>query len=234
VTVRVVCLPYAGGGSYAFSRVGPVAGAELVKVDYPGHMARIDEPLASSLEGLADQLGRELAAVWDEPVVLFGISLGAVLAYEIALRAEAEGRRPTALVAASSLAPGAGSWRTSHLDDDGFIDAQGDRYESDIREAMAHPELRALLLPVVRGDLAILERYEPTGKRLSCDVVAIVGQQDRTMDFDQAHRWQEFTTGDTTVVGSPGGHFFPETHPAAINDLLARIVAQLAPPLEGR
>lgn len=234
VTVRIVCLPYAGGTSYAFARIGPTAGAELVKVDYPGHAMRIDEPLAPSLDALADQLGAELAEVWDAPVVLFGVSLGAVLAYEITLRAEAVGRRPLAIVAASSLAPGDGAWRTTHLDDDSFIDTQGDRYDSGLREAMAHPELRELLLPVVRGDLAILERYRPVGKRVSCDVVAAVGQQDHTVDPDRARRWQEFTTGAATVVAAPGGHFFLQTHPAAVDDLLARVVTRLTPPREGR
>src|SRR5438034_3227741 len=121
---RIVCLPYAGGSGWAFHRTQAPSGTELVGMDYPGHQARLDELPASSLGVLADQLHRELDAVWDVPVILLGVSLGAIVAFELALRAEAAGRPPAVLLAVSSVAPDrVAVRRTTHLSDDEFIQA---------------------------------------------------------------------------------------------------------------
>src|SRR4051794_9909349 len=109
---RLVCLPHAGGSA---SYYHPLSAAlspavEAVAVQYPGRQDRRSEPLVDDLLVLADRLADALA---DEPgpLALFGHSMGAVLAFEVARRLEREGREIAALFVSGRRAP------TAHRDE---------------------------------------------------------------------------------------------------------------------
>lgn len=66
-------------------------------VEWPGRGARMDEPLATDPHVLAAKLAGELGGQLDRPYALFGHSLGAVIAFELAhglLSIAARLRRP--------------------------------------------------------------------------------------------------------------------------------------------
>src|SRR5262249_15064603 len=84
-SVRLICFPSAGGGPAMFrplARALP-ADIELLAVCLPGRESRLREPPAGHLVGLAGQLARELADTVDGPYLMFGHSMGAMLAYEV-------------------------------------------------------------------------------------------------------------------------------------------------------
>src|SRR3954471_165510 len=85
--VRLVCFPHAGGTASFFrqwSELVPEA-VEVVALQYPGREDRLAEPLVPTMDELADQLAEDVASLAG-PTVLFGHSLGASVAYEVARR----------------------------------------------------------------------------------------------------------------------------------------------------
>src|SRR4051812_37629989 len=87
---RLVCLPHAGGAADSSAggpRVRPEA-VEPLAVQYPGRRDRSDEPAAETMADLADAIAAELAELADLPLALFGHSMGAAVAYEVAVRLE--------------------------------------------------------------------------------------------------------------------------------------------------
>ncbi|BFO16870.1 hypothetical protein SHKM778_32580 [Streptomyces sp. KM77-8] len=102
-----MCLPHAGGSaSYFFPvsrRLSSVA--DVLVVQYPGRQDRRREPCLGSVADLADALAGELLPLRGGPLVLFGHSLGATVAFEVARRLEAEGAPPLALFASGRRAP---------------------------------------------------------------------------------------------------------------------------------
>lgn len=72
-----------GGAAWNFSELAPLLqGRRLLIPDLPGHGASTPLPAAASLSGYADAL----AATLDEPVDVFGHSLGGVVALRLAER----------------------------------------------------------------------------------------------------------------------------------------------------
>ena len=83
---RMFCFPFAGGGATAYHRWSKrvLVGIEVARIQLPGREARLREPLYTRLDSLVDTLAEELIPWVDGPFVLYGHSMGALLAFELA------------------------------------------------------------------------------------------------------------------------------------------------------
>jgi pimeloyl-ACP methyl ester carboxylesterase len=107
-TVRVVCFPHSGGSAAAFGdwATAMPPGVELVAVQYPGRGDRFVEPLVDDVAAMADHAAAELRRLPTSDHVLFGHSLGALVAYETAMVLRDMGAEPSRLCASACLPPG--------------------------------------------------------------------------------------------------------------------------------
>src|ERR1043166_562335 len=87
VKLRLFCLPYAGGGASMYRAWRPVfpSSIEICPVFLPGREKRIHEPHIRDCNLLLENLMKALVQFTDEPYALFGHSMGAFLAYELAV-----------------------------------------------------------------------------------------------------------------------------------------------------
>ena len=89
----LVCFPHAGGSATAYHDwVADLPDRiEVVAVQYPGRADRLGEPAHTTMSPLADAVVDALEDLVERPYPLFGHSMGAVVAYETAVRL---GQRP--------------------------------------------------------------------------------------------------------------------------------------------
>ncbi|MGP4050471.1 thioesterase II family protein [Streptomyces sp. 2A115] len=210
--LRLVCFPHAGGSArffYPWLRELPV-GVELLAVQYPGRDDRLDEPVPARMDLLADPLAEAVAEVADVPLVLFGHSMGASVAFEVARRLE--GRSPGLvrhLFISARPAPfntDAGNGRPR--DDDTLVRELA-RLGGTDSTLFDDPEIRATLLPAIRGDYRLIEAYRyRAGPPLTCATTAVVGSHDPEVPNRLAEGWQAATTGTFTLRVMQGGHFY--------------------------
>lgn len=222
--MRLFCFPYAGGSQLAYaawSRFG--GGVEVEAVDYPGHLLRPREKLARSMEDLVERLTAELAGRWDGPFALMGASLGGLVAFELARVAEAAGTPPRAVIVTSCAAP---SRLHKHapiagLPDEAFLRAFAERYGGLKPEILADPSALALILPMVRADMELFEDYATSSHEpIASDILAVGGADDRATPLDDVAAWREFSTGAVQIASVPGDHFFAETRPEAMMEMV--------------
>lgn len=214
----LVCFPHAGGTASAFrdwaGLLSPSAG--LLGVQYPGRQDRLDEPLATDIATLADDVATELARHADgPPLALFGHSMGAVVAFEVARRL---GPGAVGHVFVSAARPPAEPRVFSdHLDDDASMVAYLRKLGGAGVDLYDDPDLRSLILPAVRGDLAMLARYRyRPGPPLRCPITAIVGETDPTCTAALAEGWSTYTATGFASHTMAGGHFYLETEPRSV------------------
>jgi surfactin synthase thioesterase subunit len=210
--LQLIGIPHAGGGASAFADWPGLVpeGVAFHALELPGHGARMREPLETDFDRLVERLAGELADVIDGPYALFGHSLGALLAFEVARALRDDIGEPAGLLVAGRNAPSLPSAHRPihHLPDDEFVAAL--RGYGGLPEALsASPELLQLFLPALRADITLAETYQRRpGPGLRCPVTAFSGRRDPLVDDLGLVSWRRETTGPFTLTVLDGGHFF--------------------------
>ncbi|MFF8940365.1 thioesterase II family protein [Streptomyces paradoxus] len=209
---RLVCFPHAGGSAQFFAGwENELTGAEVHAVQYPGRAQRIAEPLPTDLRRMAADLADAVRPLLDRPVVFFGHSMGAVVAYETALLLQDSGTPPHRLIASGSRAPH--RERPSLPEGEAFTEeavvAAVMQLGGTDAQLLSDPLLRELVLPYLCADLEMFDayRYRPE-PILHCPVTAITGDMDDHVTAAEADAWAKATGGRFDRHVFSGGHFY--------------------------
>jgi surfactin synthase thioesterase subunit len=227
---QVFVFPHAGGIAASFLQWQAMAGPELSLqvAQMPARGIRLHEPPADDVADLVDQLTTAVVERASGPFLLFGHSLGALMAFEVTRELRRRGAPdPLALLVSGAEAPQTRliRRRLHDLDDAGLIEALRD-FGATPAELLADREMMELILPGVRADFALSERYayrpEPP---LELPVHVLLGDRDEHVDLDRAAGWALECAAPPQWHVFAGGHFFLADHQAEILDLLRRAAA---------
>ncbi|MGW5050388.1 thioesterase II family protein [Actinokineospora sp. NPDC004072] len=228
--VRLVCFPHAGGTAAAFRGWGAhvPADVEVLAVRYPGRQDRIAEPLIEAMAPLVEAIAAAMPT--DRPLVLFGHSMGASVAHEVA-RSLA---RPPLLLAVSGRRP-PHLLRVRDVVGDAAIIADVKRLGEANTEVLDHPDLRDLVMPAIRADYQIVRTYTPGPlPPIAVPIAAHTADDDPEVSAADMRGWAELTTEEFDLTLWSGGHFYLVEHEAALVAHVCARIAELLPGAERR
>jgi surfactin synthase thioesterase subunit len=227
-TVDLVAFPCAGSGAACYR-----GWREIIPADWrftvacpPGREGSYGQPFAKDMACLADDITAGLRARReagdDVPLVLFGHSMGGLLARLVAQRTPA-----AALVVAGCLPPAA---QAAHDDGRPLDDGELRREVAGMLQAVSPmesgllAELVELTAPILAADVELLATFRAPATPLTCDVWALYGRDDTL----QPQPWTDETVGTARVRVLPGSHFFVQESPEAVVAEMRRCLAPLA------
>ncbi|MFE1312899.1 thioesterase II family protein [Streptomyces sp. NPDC058755] len=212
--IPLVCVPFAGAGASFFHPWEALAGEKLriVAVQPPGREWKlVEEPYRDAAQAAAGLLPEIVEEIGDaDRVALFGHSLGAVLAYELAHLLAA---RPGIEVVRLFVSGSPGPWtrrpvQATGLDDEQFLDRVRE-FAGYRHDALENEEMRELILPVLRADVEMHENYTPsTDRPLPAPITALRARGDELVTGEQTGEWSKATSSTFTLVEVDGGHMY--------------------------
>ncbi|GAA3348205.1 alpha/beta fold hydrolase [Amorphoplanes nipponensis] len=227
--LHLVCFPHAGGSAAAYRDWAPLlpASVRLTAIQYSGRQDRINDVVPASMHELADEIWRALSG-HAGPMLLFGHSFGATVAFEVARRLQQrDPGQVLHLVASGRPGPRAQPRTAKHLLGDDELWADMLRLGGTDGELASLPALRELVLPGLRQDYYIIETYEPApDATVSCPVTVFLGADDAEVELAQAQAWALSTTGAFRLRVFDGDHFYLSARPArVVSEVLSLVPA---------
>ena len=226
---RLFCLPYAGGSASVF-RDWPdrlPQSVEVCAIQLPGRETRLKEPVFTRLPPLVQELAQALLPSLDRPFALFGHSVGALVAFELARHLRAQYRmRPVHLWAAACPAPQVPDADAPiHTLPEADFRERLRRFNGTPADVLEHEELMAMVGPILRADFALRETYAYVSDApLDCPITVFGGVQDREVSEAALWAWQEQTSRSFRVRMLRGNHFFVHS---SQTDLVQAVYADL-------
>ncbi|MFJ2364852.1 thioesterase II family protein [Pseudomonas sp. NPDC087697] len=233
--VPLLCFPFAGAGPSVFQPWKALAGDrfEILPVTLPGRERRFIEPayrsVKNAIEGSLAQVLELLAGRTE--VAIFGHSMGAVLAFEMARKlCSVPSLKVVQLVVSGSPGPmSPREARATGLNDEMFL-AQVASFAGYNHPALSNPDMRAMLLPSLRADVELHEGYLPESDQpLHVPVLSIRGVQDDLVTREQAAEWSRATTATFTSLEVDGGHMYLSENPAAVLQAIDTVLSCVEP-----
>lgn len=229
--VNCCVFPYSGSGVALFApwKGHFTDGIGLFAAKLPGREERLHEPPRTELVPLANDFARAIhrSPLADSPLVLAGFSMGGLLAFEVARELRKLKVPVSVLFAGAARAP-QGRWARGRLHklqrDEDFIRELNAIYAAIPQAVIDDPEARAVLLPIIRADIALFETYKYTpDDPLPCELITLAGTEDPVVQAKHIAPWRQLANSYRHRSFS-GGHYFAKTHrDAVVKTILRRI-----------
>lgn len=208
--VIMLCFTHAGGGaSFYYRWRSPLDYlCKVCQVQLPGREERLEEKPYTGFEEPLSEIVNILMQ-YDNPLVLYGHSMGTKLAYEVEKELEKRGRKSELLIVSACPPPHVEEKNPiGHLPDEAFIEALI-RMNGIPKTMQDEPEILKVFLPLLRADFILSEGYKCEEKvLLECPVRVMGGYQDEEAMEKDLLLWQEYRPYDFSLKMFKGDHFY--------------------------
>ncbi len=210
--LRLYCFSHAGGSANIYSNwqseLSPFV--EVCAIELPGRGQRFAEApftsLAETVEKIADVLTRENVPAF----AFFGHSMGGLIAFELTRLLQDRREKLPLHLFVSGCNPPCHQRNTESLHtlpEDKLITALSE-YGGTPSEVLAHDELMKLLLPTIRTDLSMAEKYQyRKSQPLDTPITVLAGTADSHISGNLTD-WQNTTCSYFAIKWFEGDHFF--------------------------
>lgn len=212
-TFRLFCFCYAGGSAVGFMEWDALIHPriEICAIQLPGRGARFHEPPYSTIGRLIPDLARAMKGLDDLPCAFFGHSLGGLIAFELARYYRQHcPTMPQHLFVSGCAAPQhrSKSKGLHELDDEQLLEELAN-FNGTPPEVLEQRELMELILPTIRADFALAERYAYLESQpLGVPMTVLAGEKDKFDSPEQVSGWSMETSAGCDVEWFEGDHFF--------------------------
>jgi surfactin synthase thioesterase subunit len=211
--MKLICLPYPGAGAGVYrpwlrERSDIM---QAVPLQFPGREDMFAAPFYGSLsEAVSDLATRICEIARDDPFFIFGHCISAVLAYEIAVALSGNGGpAPEHIIVSGSPSPRRRRpISVSTASDEQVIKEFVEQLGQD-GSVLRDPELRELLLPIMRADARLLSGYEPgQPKILPVPITSLRGSSDAAVTSEDCADWAKYTSRSFEAFEMDGGRMY--------------------------
>ncbi|WP_109611023.1 thioesterase II family protein [Mucilaginibacter oryzae] len=219
---KLFLIHFAGGSCYSFSFPKRLSSHfEVTSLELPGRGRRVKESLITDFNtGAQDIFNQINASVSNDFFLVYGHSMGALLALAVTDLLEKSGKQSAGMIVSGTPGPRAAAMKTTRYllgADDFFQEVK--KLGGLPEEIFDEPDLLSFYLPILRADFEIAEKNDLSGHTgVKCPVLAIMGSEEETVG--EIENWKNFTSNHFEHRVLSGDHFFINNNSDRIADLI--------------
>lgn len=233
--ISLFCIPYSDSSAsiYYKWRMELIENITLVPLKLAGRGARIRQPLCRTMDDAIQDLYQQFNRHYDGgKYVLFGHSLGGLMAFELAHYILQQGHPMPMVIFFSGCRP------PDHAHDKPILHTLTDAdfmYEiaklgGISGEVFRNKELMDLFTPIIKNDYRLYEQYiyQPKPQRFDCTLVLLHGDADSLVALEELPLWEKFTDRETkTIIFPQADHFFIDKNYKQVVNMVNQIITEM-------
>lgn len=226
--VQLICFPYAGSGASLF-----YPWVNFLSKDFevwafqpPGHEELMDQRLISDLAEMKQYILQKIIPIINRPFILFGHSLGSVLAYETTKELQKRNMVPISLTVSGRQPPHLKSKMhlIAHLNNEDFI-KEVFELNGTPPELMASKDFLEMATPILRADFKLAENYQiKIEEKIKCPVSVLGSTTDKWIDTKEIAEWSKTTEKPCETRIFEGDHFYLKQNPRLVAEYLNNLL----------
>ena len=220
---QIFFLHFAGGSAYSYDFLKPhLEGYDIHQMELPGRGRRVAEPFVANMQmAIDDYLQQIKSKLSGLPFLIFGHSMGAVIAAYLTNELEKQNIYPVKLLVSGNPGPGAIEYKKRYL-------LPRKEFLEELKNMggmpdgfFGHDGLIDYFVPILKSDFKVLEaeddrQFDP----FRTSIVAIMGDEEEKVHM--IDNWKKHTQSSCTTHILKGKHFFIHNHAEQI----ARLIRQ--------
>ena len=212
--LKMFCLPYSCGSKTIYSdwisRYSDVA--EVIPVEYSGHGSRFTEELYNDAQKISDDVVKTIISEAPSNYVVYGHSMGCLIAYLTALKLSSRYKYPPKAVIIGGTRPPHLKYKDERLSGyskEKIIEKMIELGQMD-EEILKDPELMDILSDIFIADISAGENFEQDEiKTINIPMFVGTGLQDDEAPAEDMGEWKKYTTSLFLLKCFDDSHFFP-------------------------
>lgn len=213
---KIICFSFAGGSKYSFHAIKSLLPdhLEMVVLEYPGRGTLMTAPLLKDVDQLVDVLLEQMRPHLASPYLIYGHSMGGLIAWKMALKLRQELLRlPDGLFLTGCRAPS--TWENKkplhNLPYDELV-VELKTMGGIPKEVLEDDDTMRFFEPILRADFEVVASYEYEEEAaLPIPFKVMVGTEEE-LELDEAKAWQQESSLPLDFQALSGGHFFIFDH----------------------
>jgi len=230
--LRLICFPYAGANASIF-KMWPKyfsEDIEVIAVRLPGKDLRLREKPLCSMDQIMTELVPQLEVLLDKPIALFGHSMGAALAYELAKKLMTKDTVPQHVFVSACRGPMIPRRKKSihDMSDNDFRNELG-RMGGTPPVILNDDDLYNLMAPGLRADFEVIEAwgYDEVAL-LNVPITSFYSENDQEAFPEEVEGWSQVSSATYTEHEMSGDHFFIHSSEARLLHAIAKTIDRSA------
>lgn len=220
--IKIFCIPYAGGSATIYNKWKRYIGNEfeIIPVELAGRGSRFNERLYTRINDVVNDIYSNIKDLIDDTrYIIFGHSMGVLIAYELVWKIIQEGKnKPIQVFFSGKVAPHINiSNNNYHKESDSKLINELFSLGGTPEELLSQRELLDIFLSIIRADYEVIEtyNYKSNVEKFDFPINILNGDKDK-LTKDNIEEWKDYTNNKFKIYNFDGGHFF-------INDYIREI-----------
>jgi len=220
---QLFLLHFAGGSIYSYQFLRSfLPEFDFIPLELPGRGKRIRERLIKDFNQAADDIYRQLVGqLQPRPFLIYGHSMGSLLALQVAALLEKTNQSPMAIIVSGNAGPGTREGKKRYLLEKNAFKAEMKAIGGMPDEVLENEELLEYFEPMLKADFEVVEKdFSDYILKVNVPIYAVMGTEEE--QNDHINDWMNYTTSGFAYELLEGNHFFILRHPEKMAGIIKK------------